>query len=579
MSSASVPAAIARLLADECTGAIFSVPASETMAVVVAAEALGVRVFHCRHEQVAVGMADGYSRTVGAPGVAVVGRGPGFTNGLNALVGAVKARSGVVVLTGELPAALLGDHAARHPFHMKNVDQARIAEVIGCQVVRLASVDTLRADLRRALGMARDGRSVVVLLPSDVAAGEVGDEVGAEVGDEAGDAVGDRGDREPDVRRAAASDLSALADVTALLHETWACRRPVILAGRGASSPSARASLVALGDRIGALLATTLMAKDLFRGEAADVGVLGTLASQEVVDLAIRSDLVLAFGASLHPFTTYGGELVAKTLLVHIDSDPSAFGRFLEPDVAVLGDACTAAQELVDALERSAHRVEGYRTPAVLASLDAWRRGDRARGETPVQGASDRPLDAHGALAALDAVLPADRSVVVDAGAHMPAAAMSLAVQSPDRFITTALDYMSVGSAFGVALGVAAGDPSRVTLHVIGDGGLAMVLGDLSTLVRYRLPVVVAVVNDSAFGQEVQLLQLAGLPDDVARYPTLEFEAIATALGLRALTLTRAGDLDALPSALRSELPALVDIRVQTGALGPHSSLATKLGR
>jgi acetolactate synthase-1/2/3 large subunit len=565
-----VSSALAGVLADEGVGAVFDVPASETMATVVACERLGLSTYHARHEQVAVGMADGYSRFGGGPGVVIVGRGPGFTNGLNALVAASKARSGVVVITGELPAAYRGERASRHLFHMKNVDQGAFAVAAGCDVVPIGSAASARSDLSHALELADAGRCSVLLAPSDVLAQAC----------PLGPPHTPRKRRVPAARPA--PEPSAIEDVGSLLCETWACRRPLLLAGRGAMTEAARAALVALGDRIGAVLATTLTANGLFAGEPADAGVLGTLSSAEVAELAMRSDLVLAFGASLHPFTTYGGDLVAKARVVQFDDDPAAFGRHIEPEVAVLGDAGSAAAELVVALDRAGHRAEGYRTPAVLATLASTRRPLRPTRMDSGAGTGGTPspvtLDAAGALRALDAAVPDDRTVVVDAGAHMPVVATSMRVAGAGRFVTTALDYMSVGSAFGVALGAAVADPERTTVLVMGDGGLAMVLGDLSTLARYRLPVLVTVVNDSAFGQEVQLLQLAGLPDGIARYPTIPFATVAAALGVPGLTAQSAGDLDALPSAMAAAgLPLLIDVRVPTGVLGAHSSLAGRL--
>lgn len=536
---------------------VFGVPASETMGIVVAADRRGVPVYHARHEQAAVGMADGYGRFSGRPGVAVVGRGPGFTNGLNALVTAAKARSPVVVVTGELPTPFRGGRAGAHVFASKNVDQGGIAELAGCDVVDLATPDEACPGLARALALAAAGRSVVVLAPTDVLSAEL---------------PGPTPDLEwPPAPAPVDPDRAAVAAVADLLGEEWACRRPLVLAGRGATSPEARGALAELGERIGAVMVTTLCAKDLFAGDPADGGVLGTLSDPATSALAVRSDLVLAFGASLNPFTTYGGDLLGKARLVHVDRDPAALGRHVEPELAVRGDAAATARLLVEALRRRDHKVEGYRRPTVLADLAA------ARGAALPAAAGG---DGRGVLRALDAALPTDRAVVVDAGAHMPLAASCLRVPHPRRFLTTAVDYTSVGSAFGIAAGAAVADPGVTTVLVIGDGGLAMALPDLQTLARYRLPVVVVVLNDAAFGQEVQLLQLAGLPDDIARYPSLAFAELARAVGVDARTLRSPEDVGPVADLLaRRDGPVLLDCKVTTGTLGEHSALVSRLGR
>lgn len=581
MTAVRVAAAVAEVLATEGTRALFSVPASETMAMVVAAERLGIATYHARHEQAAVGMADGYGRFSGRPGVVVVGRGPGFTNGLNALVTAVKAGSPVLVVTGELPRAFQGPRAEEHVFASKNVDQAGMATSVGCAVVRVTAPERACAEARQALHLASTGHPTVLLVPTDVAAAEL-----PATGTAPGDAGGAPTTAPATTAPPAPCDPDELAAVADLLCESWACQRPLLLAGRGASSADAREALVALGDRIGAVLVTTLRAKDLFTGEPADGGILGTLSSSTTSGLAVRSDLALVFGASLHPFTTYGGDLLAKARVVQFDEDPGAFGRNLAPELSVRGDAATAARALVAALDERHHRETGYRQPAVLEALADAR---RARRSTPSGGGR---LEAPAVLAALDAALPADRTVVVDAGAHMPFAATHLSVGRPDRFCTTAIDYTSVGSAFGVAMGAAVAEPAAVTVLVIGDGGLAMALPDLQTLARYRLPVAVVVLDDEAFGQEVQLLALAGLPDDIARYPALDFEALARSVGIAGATVRTPADLAGAVAMVgepavamvgapsgAADLPVVLDCKVPTGTLGEHSALVSRIGR
>lgn len=578
-----VAAGIARTLAAEGTRAIFGVPASETMAIVVAAQRQGIAAYHARHEQAAVGMADGYGRFTGRPGVVVVGRGPGFTNGLNALITAAKARAPMVVVTGELPGPFRGERAGRHIFHSKNVDQAGIAELAGATVVEVTAPESAIDAVRRALRTARAGRAVVLLVPTDVAAADLPDGVvagadgedGPGTGPEAtGDAGGLAAGGEPDP-----ADIAAVAD---LLEATWACRRPLLLAGRGAAGPEAGRALRELGDLVGAAMVTTLLGKDLFAGDPADGGILGTLSTGTTSGLAVRSDLALVFGASLNPFTTYGGDLLAKARVVQFDCDPAAFGRHLPAELTVVGDAAAAARRLVEELRRRRHRAVGYREPAVLEKLAAARAEGGAPAAPDAGGvrSGEGRLDAPAVLRAIDAALPAERAVVVDAGAHMPFSATCLHVGRPDRFLTTAVDYTSVGSAFGIAMGVALADPSTTTACVIGDGGLAMALPDLQTLARYRLPVTVVVLNDAAFGQEVQLLQLAGMPDDIAHYPDIDFAALARAVGVEGITVGSAGDLDAARAAIQGgRLPLVVDCKVTTGALGAHSALVSRVGR
>jgi len=563
----NVAAAIADVLADEGIPAVFGVPASETMQIVVAAAARGIATYHARHEQAALGMADGYARVSGRVGVAVVGRGPGFTNGLNAMITAAKARSPVLVVAGELPTTVAGDPqaSARHVLAMKNVDQAGIAAALGISHMGVCSARTARADVAAALAAAAKGATVLLTVPTDVAQAEAN--VPADLQPDRADIV-----QHPGVQMPNAADIAAVAD---LIEEGWTARRPVILAGRGARGAAARGQLRALGDATGALLANSLLAKGAFAGSEFDIGTVGTLATPVATELATGCDLLLAFGASLNPFTTYGGDLFGRARVVQFDTDERAFGRYLPADMAVSGDAERAAGLLAGEIARRGYRAEGYRTRAARALLSRQRKEQA----TPSLG-SDGALHPAALMEALDAVLPADRIVVVDAGAHMSFAARGLSVRDPQSFMTTTVDYASVGSAQGVAMGAALAAPDRTTVLVIGDGGMMMSLPDLQTAARYRLPLVTIVCNDCAFGQEVQILRMAGLPDDIARYPAVEFAALASDMGVDAIKVDSPTALARLQDELTSPAgPLLADCRVSGQVWGEHTGLVSRLGR
>lgn len=563
----NVATAIADVLAENGVTAIFGVPASETMQIVVAADARGIGTYHARHEQAALGMADGYARVSGRVGVAIVGRGPGFTNGLNAMITAAKARTGLLVMAGELPTTVAGDPeaSARHVLAMKNVDQPGIATALGMTHLRICSAHSARADVAAALAAAGQGATVLLTVPTDIAQAEAVPAAGQVPSGRA--ALPRHAAEPPD-----AADIAAVAD---LLEEGWTARRPVILAGRGARGQAALRQLSALGDAIGALLANSLQAKGSFAASEFGIGTVGTLATPAATELATGCDLLLAFGASLNPFTTYGGDLFSRARVIHFDTDKGAFGRYLRADIGVRGDAERCAGMLTAELARRGHRATGYRTPATRAVLSRSRHHPR-----PPDIGPDGALHPAALMAALDAALPADRIVVVDAGAHMSFAASGLSVPDPQSFITTTVDYASVGSAQGVAMGAALAAPDRTTVLVIGDGGMMMSLPDLQTAARYRLPLVTVVCNDCAFGQEVQILRMAGLPDDIARYPAVEFAALARDVGVDAVMVDSPAALGLMRQRLASVTgPLLADCRVSGEVWGEHTGLVGRLGR
>ena len=340
--------AVGRTLAALGVGDAFGVMGSGNFVTTQALHAAGAHFHHARHEGGAICMADGYARVSGRVGVCTVHQGPGFTNALTGLTEAAKARTPLLLVCGEAPAAAL-----RSNFR---VDQAGVAAALGAIPERIHSGASAAADTARAFRRAVvERRPVVLNMPLDVQLQEApaGEPPGA-----------------PAVIHAPAPSPDAVAEVVALIA---ASRRPLILAGRGAVLAGAREPLEALGDAIGALLATSAMGHGLFAGSPWELGISGGFASPTAARLIRSADLVLAFGASLTRWTTRDGALIApEAKVVQVDVDEDSLGAHRPVDAAVVGDAAQTARALVDA--GAAGRGSAARR---------WRaRSTRARGAT-----------------------------------------------------------------------------------------------------------------------------------------------------------------------------------------------------
>jgi acetolactate synthase-1/2/3 large subunit len=185
----------------------------------------------------------------------------------------------------------------------------------------------------------------------------------------------------------------------------------------------------------------------------------------------------------------------------------------------------------------------------------------------------------------LDRILPIERTLVIDGGHHFEFAAYHIRVPDPRGFVFPN-EYFSVGCGLAAALGAAVARPDRLTVLDVGDGGMMMNLGDLDTAVRYRLPLVVIVINDGGFGSEIHYLQVNGLPDATARYVNPSFAAIAEGMGARGITVDSLAKLDSVREAIQDLAgPLVLDCKVTTsvrarwvdflftpGAVGPVTS-------
>ncbi|HUG88843.1 MAG TPA: thiamine pyrophosphate-binding protein [Actinomycetota bacterium] len=511
----------------------FGLIGSGNFAVTNAMVGRGVRFVPARHESAAVSMADGYARVSGRVGVVTVHQGPGLTNTMTALTEAAKARTPLLVLAADTSAG-----ASRSNFA---VDQAGLAAAVGALAERAGSPATALEDLARAWRQAAvERRAVLFSIPLDVQAGEAsGEEVAPS------EVAAPVAPSEDDVRRGA--DLLV------------ASTSPVIVGGRGAVLAEAGPALDALGERVGALLATSANGHGLFAGSPWSLGISGGFASPTAARLLGDADAVLAFGAALNMWTTRHGELIGPGAKVaQVDVDPDALGAHRPVDVGIVGDARLTAEALGAELDRRGHAAPGLRRDDVSRELASggWN-------EVPHEDASkDGRLDPRTFSKRLEELLPAERVVAVDSGHFMGWPPMYLSVPDAAGFVFTQ-SFQSIGLGLSSAIGAAVARPDRLTVACLGDGGALMAAGEFETLVRLKLPVLVVVYNDAAYGAEVHHFGPQGYPVDLVRYPDPDLAGLARGLGAEAATVRSLEDLGALESWLGSRDGALVlDVKI-----------------
>ena len=531
--------AVGAALADLGVDRVFGVIGSGNYVVTTTMDARGAGFVAARHESAAVCMADGYARATGRVGVASVHQGPGLTNALTGVAEAAKSRTPLLVLAADTPAAAVHSNF--------RVDQAAACAAVGAAVERVHTPDSALQDVERAWRRARNHRrTVVLLLPLDVQAAELPPAPPTK-------------DAPPP--RPPAPSAAAIAEAADLVERA---RRPVILAGRGAVG-GARGPLVALADRIGALLATSAVANGLFAGHPYDLGISGSFASPVSGGLLADGDLLLGFGASLNNWTTKHGALIGQDArVVQVDVDAEAIGARRPADVAVVADAAEAAASLLGELARRGFAGQGARSAELAARIA----GGRWRDQPYQDGSTDATIDPRTLTIALDDLLPADRALAVDSGHFMGWPVMYLPVNDARAFVFNQA-YQSIGLGLGAAIGAAVADPGRVTVAALGDGGTFMSLGELETAARLALPLLVVVYNDDAYGAEVHHFtdQPEGL--DLVRFPETDLAAVGRAVGADGITVRAPRDLEPVASWLdRRDRPMVVDAKVTPTVVG-----------
>lgn len=478
----------------------------------------------------AVGMADGYSRVSGRVGVVSVTHGPAAANTVNAMVEATRAHSSVLLITGDTPARRA---------YTQHIDLNALFGATGAEYSRVLRAEDIVDDVAVALArVAASRRPLVLDIPIDLQMHD----------------VDYRPTRfRPVGTQAPGPDEEAL---DAALGVLASADRPLVLAGRGAVLAGAGPALVELADALGAPLATTASAKDMFRGHPYDLGIMGDSGLPWATEVMARADCIAAFGAGLNHWTTARGDLVAGRSVVHCDVEAANLGRFVPYDVAVRADAGATAVAMTERLRAAGFVPGSFRTGQLGAGTSARRPRDDFRDRS-----TRTTLDMRTALIALEEMLPPDKVVVTDGGRFMVPAWRYLHVADPRDFVHT-VGFGSIGLGTAAAIGAAVAAPGRLTVGVAGDGGGMMGLIEFSTAVRHRVPFVLVILDDGAYGTEYGKLERHGYDPTSCYVEWPEFAAVATALGGTGVTVRTIEELRATAPLLAGPTtPLLIDVK------------------
>ena len=514
---------------------VFGLVSDDTVCFCASLDAMGVRFVGARHENQAVSMADGYAAATDGLGVAVIGRGPALANGFNGIYFAKTTTNSVLVIVGEAPTDAGVANATGPDYKQIGFNQREILEATGIKTFVADNAETMHQTLSDAVNYANGKRLAVLLLPKDLQEELVNPNPNTQstVADPQQPVVASPGRM---------ANTSAITLAAGILDRS---RKPLVLAGRGATRAGAREQIIALAEMTGALLGTSLLGKDWFRGHPYNIGIIGEFAHSMARQFMQDCDCVIAIGASLNLHTMSSGESFPDVPIIQIDSDRNSIGRWSSIDVAVVGDAVAAVESLIDIVARKPEADRPFHTESVLASLKTF---DVSTDYLPLD--TDRTLDARTVGTILDRLLPEQRNLIYDGGSFM-CAVPYLGVQCPRDFKLTT-DTYSIGLGFGNAIGFAAGRPQETTVLLVGDGAFTMTMGELETIMREDVPLVIVLMNDCAYSSELHVLRNHNLPEALSKFPDVDYANLAEALGFDAHIVRTKAELEALSDTLKS---------------------------
>jgi acetolactate synthase-1/2/3 large subunit len=516
-------------LAAERVRHVFGIPGIHNLAVYDAllAQTAIVHVL-ARHEAGAGFMADGYARASGEPGVVLVTTGPGATYTLTPLAESYSASVPVVVLMSDIASHLVGRGlGALHEVP----DQLDCFRPVVRLAEQIAETRAIAPTLAGAFDLLRTGRPgpVAISIPHDL--------LGARVD---GELVASGHGRRPPCH---------VGEIDEAARRLARAERPLIVAGGGVVAAGGSRELVALARRVGAPVITTVMGRGVV--DERDPLWQGVLPDRRASADALRAaDVVLAVGCRFghRSLDKLGVTLGSTQALLHLDLDPTVIGRMFKAEQALVGDARDGLAGLLEAL--------GPGQPA-----DGWDRAWLAARRADVGPRWTRDIAT--LITGLRAALPDDAIVVGDQTGLAYWMEWRFPVRAPRTFLYP-VGSATLGYGLPAALGAQVAFPARAVVCVTGDGGALYSIGELATAVKYRLPVVVLVMNDDHFGA-IRFLQqgMFGRSGEVA-LTNPDFPALARAFGAHG---ERLPSLEELPRAItaalaRREGPSVIEIPI-----------------
>jgi len=502
----------------------------------------GMQHILTRDERSAAYMADGYARVSGRVGVCEGPSGGGATYLLPGIVEANESSIPVLGITTDIATTSRGRYA------LTELDQEALYRPLTKRSDVIDRADKLPEAVRRAFRAMTTGRpgAAHLGLPFDVQNGQVA-EASVWADAELGGYPSYRTSPEKDNIERAANALSS-------------ARMPMFVCGGGVVISGAEEELAALAELLGAPVATTVSGQgSLAEDHPLCLGVVGsnggTLPTREAL---AQADLVVFVGCRAGSVTTERWRYpVPGTAVIHIDADPMVIGANYKTEVAIAADAKLALQALLDEL-KMVQQKDGVAVvrAAKEKKFTAFRE---------LAARDDVPILPERIVAALHEILPRDAVVVCDPGTPCPYFSAYYEFLNAGRHFISNRAHGALGYAMAAGVGAHFGRPGTKTVAVMGDGSFGFTAGELETIVRLRVPLMMVVISNSSYGW-IKAGQKTGFEQ---RYFSVDFTRtdharVAEAFGVKAFRVAEPENLKpALVAAAEHGGPALVDILTQ----------------
>lgn len=440
-----------------------------------------------RHEQGAVHAADAYARVTGEVGVALLTSGPGATNGVTGIATAYLDSIPMVVLTGQVPRALIGNDA------FQEVDIVGITRPCTKHNYLVNDKNDLIPVLREAFHIARTGRPgpVLVDLPKDVVK----------------DMIKYPEKKPIKMQNYQPNYIPHGGQVAKACKLIMKAKRPVFYVGGGVILSDSSKELTHLAKRLNIPVTMTLMGLGAFPGtDDLSMGMLGMHGSYTANMAVSECDLLISVGARFDDRVT--GKLedfATKAKIIHIDIDPTSISKNVKVDVPIVSDcknALIAMNEWFDSEDNSDVNKEAKVHLPWSETIKGWTE------EHPMSYKMDeKTIKPQFVVEKLNELTRGEAIITTEVGQNQMWAAQFFKFDQPRKFVTSG-GLGTMGFGLPAAIGAQMAFPDKVVIDIAGDGSIQMNIQEIATAKQYNCPVKIAILNNNYLGMVRQWQEL-----------------------------------------------------------------------
>jgi len=501
-----------------------------------------------RHEQGAGHMAEGYARSTGKVGVVLVTSGPGATNVVTPLTDALMDSVPIVVITAQVPTALIGSDA------FQECDTVGITRSCTKHNYLVKNVADLSRVMHEAFHIARTGRPgpVLIDIPKDVqfALGTYysADEIPAT--------------RHKSYHPATAGDAAAIERAVDLMLRA---ERPIFYTGGGVvnSGPEASEKLRELAELTGFPVTSTLLGLGSFPGSNPQwMGMLGMHGTYEANMAMHDCDLMINIGARFDDRIT--GRIDAfspGSTKIHVDIDPSSINKNVRVDLPIVGDCGLVLAEMVRVWRSKTNQPRTEAIAPWWAEIEGWRKKNSLGFRN-----SDTTIKPQHAIQRLyQATKDREVFITTEVGQHQMWAAQHFHFEQPNHWMTSG-GLGTMGYGLPAAVGVQVAHPDALVIDIAGEASVQMTMQEISTAVQYRLPIKIFILNNERMGMVRQWQDLLHGGRYAHSYSESlpDFVKLAEAYGAKGIKCDDPAELDAaIAEMLDYDGPVIFDCMVE----------------